>query len=400
MMRGFVRSLKKHSAQKQSNAVVTTSVNGPPSLPIRKSPMDLIVKPTVKCNFKCTFCSSTHLSEDPKEIVELEQIERFVQRFNVNTIIVNGGDPLMMPPEYYWSLIEILDRNDSDASISFTSNLWPFYIKPEKWEELFKHERMGVTTSFQYGDKRLKGDGSVFTQEDFQKVSDLFLERIGYRPEFIAVIDRDNEHTVLDTVRLAKEMGVVAKVNYVMGSGPEVVRGGITIGGQNQFFTQADMYGHYIEIYDAGLMEWESNTKQMAKRLQHKHTTCPLARNCDEGIRTLQPGGGYFSCGAFADDGAYPIDFEKEMTTDVIAMPLRYEADLDSMKESCYTCPMFSICNGCRKTVADTKRFGLVEHHCRKMKSQAAKIIEINGMSAHLEPTPYEDESLPLIARG
>lgn len=361
--------------------------------------MDLIVKPTVSCSFRCTFCSSTHLSEDPKDIVELEQIERFVQRFHTNTIIVNGGDPLMMPPEYYWQMIEMLDRVGSDASISFTSNLWPFYKKPELWEELFKHPRMGVTTSFQFGDKRLKGDGSVFTLEDFWNVSNLFLERIGYRPEFIAVIDRDNEHTVLDTVRLAQEMGVEAKINHVVASGPEVVKKGITMGSVNNFFTQADIYGHYIEIYDAGLMEFEHNTKQMAKKLRGMHTTCPLARECDAGIRTLQPGGGYFSCGAFADDGAYPISFEQEMAGAEVH-PLRDQEDLQTMKDSCYVCPMFNICNGCRKTIADTKRMGLVEHHCRKMKSQAAKIIEINGMTGHLEPTPYEDESVQIIARG
>ncbi|MNL84531.1 hypothetical protein D3C87_2125280 [compost metagenome] len=70
------------------------------------------------------------------------------------------------------------------------------------------------------------------------------------------------------------------------------------------------------------------------------------------------------------------------------------------MKESCYTCPMFDICNGCRKTVHDTKKMGLVEYHCKKMKSLAPRIIEINGMTDLLEPTPYVDESLPLIARG
>lgn len=361
--------------------------------------MDLILKPTVRCNFRCTFCSSTHLSDDPTDIVELNQVEQFIQRFQTNTIIVNGGDPLMMPPQYYWDLIEILDRNNSDASISFTSNLWPFYKKPELWEELFKHPRMGITTSFQYGDKRLKGDGTPFTEDEFWSVSNLFLERIGYRPEFIAVIDRDNEHTVLDTVRLAERMGVEAKINHVVASGVEVVKGGVTMGSEKNFFTQADIYGHYLEIYDAGLSDYEHNTKQMMKRLKGMHTTCPLARNCDEGIRTIQPGGGYYSCGAFADDGAFPIDFQKEMEGELFT-PLQNEASHDSMKDSCYSCPMFAICNGCRKTVSDTKRMGLTEHHCRKMKSLAPRIIEINGLKGLVEPTPYIDESVQIIARG
>jgi len=362
--------------------------------------LNLIVKPTSHCNFRCTFCSSTHLSDNRDDIVTITDIERFITRYpETRTIIVNGGDPLMMPPEYYWEMIAMLDRLGSEASISFTSNLWPFYKKPELWTELFRHPRLGITTSFQYGDKRIKGDGTVFTEEDFRNVNALFTELIGHSLDFIAVIDEDNRHSVLDTVRLAKELGVEAKINYVMASGPKVNNRGIVMGSEDNFFTQADMYEHYIQIYDAGLMEWEYNTKQMARRLKSANTTCPLARNCDEGIRAMQPGGGYFTCGAFGDDGAYPIDFEKEMAGEFFT-PLQEADDIQTMKQSCYVCPMFSICNGCKKTIADTKKMGLVEHHCKKMKTLAPRIIEINGMSEYMTPTPYVDESVQLIAKG
>lgn len=362
--------------------------------------MDLIIKPTVKCNFACTFCSSTVLSEQPNDIVELEDIERFIRRYpNTNTIIVNGGDPLMMPPKYYWDIIEILERNNCGASISFTTNLWAFFKKPDLWAELFRHPRMGITTSFQYGDARLKGDLTPFTESEFWGVSDMMLAVVGYRPDFISVIDKSNEHTIMQTVELAKKMGVQAKINHVVASGPVVQKRGMDMGGENQFFTQADIYGHYVEIYEAGLAEYEYNTLQMAKRLKSGATTCPLARNCDEGIRTLQPGGGYYSCGSFGDDRLYSIDFEHEMTGG-FETPLQVAPDIDSMKDACYICPMFSICNGCRKTIHDTKRLGLTEDHCRKMKSLAPKIIEINGMTGLLEPTEYVDESLDLIFKG
>lgn len=362
--------------------------------------MNLIIKPTVNCNFKCTFCSSTHLSEEAKDIVELVDIESFLHRYpQTSTIIVNGGDPLMMPPQYYWDIIAILDRLGLETNISFTTNLWAFYKKPELWTELFKHPRVGVTTSFQYGDKRLKGDGTVFTETEFLAVSDLFLERVGYRPDFIAVIDQDNVHTVLQTVRLAQYLDVEAKINYVSASGPVVVKKGIEMGSINNFYTQADMYRGYLAIYNAGLMQWEYNTKQMARRLKHGNTTCPLSRHCDTGIRALQPGQNYYSCGSFGDDNEYPIDFKEEMAGKFFT-PLQQAPELDSMKQACYECPMFSICNGCRKTVADTKRLGLVEHHCRTMKDNAPKIIEINGLTGVLEPTPYVDESVQIIARG
>lgn len=362
--------------------------------------MDLIVKPTVNCNFACTFCSSTVLSEQSTDIVELSQIERFIQRYpETTTVIFNGGDPLMMPPQYYFDVIDILERNNCNASLSFTTNLWAFYKKPSKWLKLFKHPRMGITTSFQYGNARLKGDLTPFTEEEFWAVSDLMLSEVGYRPGFIAVIDPTNEHTVLQTVELAKRMGVEAKINHAVASGPPVQKKSVTMGNANSQFTQADIYGHYVQIHAAGLMEYEYNTKQMATKLRGLATTCPLSRNCDEGIRTLQPGGGYYSCGAFGDDQLHPIDFENEMAGG-FESPLQTVPELDSMKEACYICPMFSICNGCRKTIHDTKRLGQVEYHCQKMKSLAPSIIEINGMTGLLEPTPYVDESVPLIFKG
>lgn len=362
--------------------------------------MDLILKPTAKCNFACTFCSSTVLSEQSDEIVDLSDVVRFLNRFpETRTIILNGGDPMMMRPEYYWKLIEILENSKSEATLSFTTNLWPFYKKPEMWEELFKHPRVGVTTSFQYGNGRLKGDLSPFSEEDFIAVSDLFLERIGYRPDFIAVIDKSNEDSVLETVRLAQRLGVESKINHLVASGPVVEFRGVQMGAENNFFTKADMYAHYVAIYDAGLMEWEYNTKQMARALAEQNTSCPLARDCDSGIRTLQPEQGYYSCGAFGDDRTHAIDFEAEMAGDFFR-PLSSDYEINTMKDACYVCPMFSICNGCRKTVADTKRFGLTEYHCRKMKELAPRIIEINGLTGILEPTEYIDETPAIIAKG
>ena len=96
--------------------------------------MDLIIKPTELCNFKCTFCSSSKITEtDSTAQLDLFKIFRFLDRYpDTQTIIVNGGDPLMMDPKYYMAMIEFLDKNNYPASISLTTNLWPFYVKPDK----------------------------------------------------------------------------------------------------------------------------------------------------------------------------------------------------------------------------------------------------------------------------
>jgi radical SAM protein with 4Fe4S-binding SPASM domain len=330
--------------------------------------MELIIKPTEACNFKCSFCSSTDITEDKAARLDLNLIWQFLERFpNTNTIIVNGGDPLMVPPDYYWEIIKWLDDHKYKTSISFTTNLWAFYKNPDKWAELLRHERLGVTTSFNYGETRRITKDQNYTDDIFWKVSDTCLEYIGYRPDFISVITEENEDSAIDNVRLAKEMGVECKLNYGMASGI-----------QSSPYQLSKIYKTYVEIYELGLWPWEFNTKQMMNRLNGNSTCCPQNRSCDSGIRALNPMGDYYSCGAMGDDRMYPIKFEKEMKGEFIT-PLANRPELLSMKEECLTCPMFEICNGCKKTVMDQRRHKVVETHCTLMKQLAPKIIEINN---------------------
>jgi radical SAM protein with 4Fe4S-binding SPASM domain len=354
--------------------------------------MDLIIKPTERCNFKCTFCSSTNITDDKTAELDHNHIFQFLKRFpETQTIIVNGGDPLMMSPDYYWKIIEHLDSINSSASISFTSNLWPFYKNPDKWINLFKNPRLGITTSFQYGGGRLKGDLSEFSEEDFWVVSNMMLEKVGYRPDFISVITEENEHLAIKNVELAKHMNVECKLNYAFSSGPPVKFKNITMGQQGKPYMLANIYKIYVEIWKRGLTDWEFNTKQMVKRLNGHATCCPQNRNCDGGIRNLQPSGDYYSCGAFGDDREYQINFEKEMEGEKV-FPLRFQPELQSLKQSCWTCPMFQICNGCRKTIKDLKNYNMVEKHCFEMKQLAPLIIEANRLTGKVELTPYVRE--------
>jgi len=344
--------------------------------------MDLIIKPTEACNFKCTFCSSTSIDPSKAGLLDLDYIFKFLKRYpDTQTIIVNGGDPLMVDPEYYWKIIEHLDEHDYKADISFTTNLWPFYVKPEKWVDLFNHPRMGIATSFQYGGGRLKGDLTEFTEEDFWKVSDAMLKYCGERPPFIAVITEMNDYRAIDNVLLAKEMNVDCKLNYAMASGV-----------QGSTYRLSKIYETYVEIYNRGLHPWEFNTRQMMGRLKGMGTSCPQNRFCDGGIRAFNPGGDYYSCGSFGDDMDFPINFENEMAGG-FETPLRNVPEIQSMKMACYTCPMFQICNGCKKTVRDMKREGTVEAHCKHMKTLAPRILEINGLDPNMV-TPYVDESV------
>lgn len=332
--------------------------------------MDLIIKPTEACNFKCTFCSSTDIAPSKATKLDLDYIFSFLKRYpETNTIIVNGGDPLMMKPDYYYKIIKYLDDHNLDTCLSLTTNLWDFYKNPAKWTSLFQNPRVGVATSFNYGDTRRISHKKVYTEEIFWKVSDLFLQHIGYRPSFISVVNDDNVDTAIDNVRLAQRMDVECKLNYAMASGE-----------QDKPFILSKIYELYLQVYKLGLTKWEFNTKQMMKRMVKAPTICPQNRSCDSTIRCIQPSGDYYSCGAFGDDQDYSIDFKAEVEmSGATQTPLSDSIELYSMKSECISCPMFEICNGCKKTIKDIKKHDLVEDHCQRMKSIAPEIIEIQS---------------------
>lgn len=343
--------------------------------------MELIIKPTEACNFACTFCSSTNITEDKALTLDLDKIYRFLERYPLTgTIIVNGGDPLMVKPDYYWKIIDHLDRNRLPATLSLTSNLWAFHKKPDMWADLFTHRRVGVSTSFHYGTSRLVTKNQVFTESLFLDVSDHFLDRVGYRPDFISVITDENEQYAVENVRLAQLLDVECKLNYAMASGV-----------QSKPYQLSKIYQLYIEVYNQGLWQWEYNTKQMMGRLRGKSSSCPQNRTCDTGIRCLQPSGDYYSCGSFGDDRKYAIDFDHEMKHEQV-LPLQMSPELLALKDECLTCPMFDICNGCRKTIHDLKSHQMVDQHCTLMKTLAPSIIAINddnrNASINLQPKP------------
>lgn len=329
--------------------------------------MDLIIKPTEVCNFSCTFCSSTGLTDNKSALLPISKISQFLDRFpETKTIIINGGDPLVLDPSYYWQIIEEVESRNLETTLSFTTNLWDFYKNPSKWEDLFNHPLVGIGTSFNYGDTRRINKNKVFTEEIFWKVSNLFLERIGYRPMFISVITEENYHLAMENVRLAKKMNTECKVNYALASGR-----------LSKPFLKGKIYKFYLDVIDEGLEDYEYNTKQLIKKGISLNTTCPLNRDCDESIRCLQPDGDYYSCGAFGDDKEYPIDFELEMNSLEKIYALRSDVDIQMLKNECLACPLFNICNGCKKNISDLKRNEMVEEHCSAMKENLPRLKKV-----------------------
>jgi radical SAM protein with 4Fe4S-binding SPASM domain len=334
--------------------------------------MSLILKPTEACNFSCDFCSSTELVDNKKERLELEKIYAFLKRFpKTDRVFVVGGDPLMMTPEYYVELIDHIETHNYPAIISMTTNLWDFYKKPEKWADILRHPKVEVGTSFQYGDGRKITKDLVFTEHMFRLVVRKFKEYIPNKELcFLAVISKENEHLALDHVYLAKDMNMQCRLVYANKSG-------LT----GEPYPLSKLYKIFIQIWKLGLVEYEQTTLSIMDKILGVEVACPLSRNCDHWMRSINPDGRYFTCGPLNDDldPDNEIDFESEVIRgEKFHLPLQLSPKNQYLKEECFTCEMFQVCNGCRKHVKDLKQEDMVEEHCINMKDI---IGDLNQMS-------------------
>jgi len=320
--------------------------------------LDLIIKPTQACNFACEFCSSNDISNSNNKILPLDFLCDYILKNNINRIIVNGGDPLMVSPVYYLKLLSFVDANKLDVHISFTTNLWDFYINPSKWVNIFKNSKVGICTSFQYGNERKLRDGTIFSEKLFVKVFNKFKELIGYNPMFIVVINKNNEHLALKHVELAKKLNTKCKMNPALASGRTT-----------EPYPLYKMYNIYVDIIKHGLSDYEFNSKEIVKLYNNQPACCPYSRNCYKGIRCIDPDLNIYTCGAFNDNHNnkdYAIH-----SGNFIAK------DYPFIKNECLACELFKFCNSCYKNIADIKNFNLIDEHCIGMKKIGKELCKV-----------------------
>ena len=70
--------------------------------------MELIIKPTGLCNFNCEFCSAHGMDiQHPADGHVPHQIRDLIMKLKPNGLIITGGEPLMVDPQYYYELHDI-----------------------------------------------------------------------------------------------------------------------------------------------------------------------------------------------------------------------------------------------------------------------------------------------------
>lgn len=326
--------------------------------------LDLVLKINDKCNFKCDFCSSNNIAPN-HENLDINIVKNFLIEEKVSNIILNGGDPLLVPVSYYWELLEFISSKNLDTRISFTTNLLDFWKNPSKWDTLFIHPLVDVCTSFQYGNSRKLATGEVYAENMFREVYKLFQDTVGKPLPFISVaIPGEDPSYKWKSVYLAQELGTVCRVNGCLKSGRATT-----------MYPYYDIFNFYLDIINKGLEEYEENSKLIKRVWGGDTSECPYNKNCHETLACISPNGTVHSCPSIADDimeKNIPEFFYRDSTA---VLPF----EIAVLKPDCYSCPMTVFCNSCHKRIMDIKNCNMLETHCKEMKKLINKCHEILG---------------------
>lgn len=313
--------------------------------------MELIIRVTGRCNFDCTFCSAGSLDIAHPTNGVPEQIKDVIRTIKPNSIIISGGEPLLVGPEYYEELLEL-----AKCPISITTNLKDFYYNPDKWVNLFTNPKIGIVTSFNYGDTRKWNPNTTYTEEKFLEVYNLFKEKTGRNISFIAVIDESNEKYAIKHAELAKRIGSCVRLNNAVRQGRQDVT-----------FPRYKIFQKYFEICEAGLGEYEVYCKFK------EFDKCPINTKmlCKSQIRTCYVDNDdklhYYGC-CESLFGEKLIDYK----SDIINAPKSCYPELkDHVNNNCACCELFEICNGC-----ESQRFEYPPEHCEEMLKLKDKFIK------------------------
>lgn len=319
--------------------------------------MTLIIKPTGLCNFDCKFCSAHGLDiYHPSDGKVPDTIKQLVEDLDPHMIVVTGGEPLMVNPDYYYELHDI-----TNCKISMTSNMKDFYDNPNKWALLFKEEWFGLATSFNYGETRMWDRNTVYTEDMFIKVMDKYREYVSEQlPMFLAVIDWGNEDKVIDHVLLAKRLGTQVKLNNAVG-----------VGRQSKTYPRYKMFQHYLKIIDMGLSKYEAycSGRDIDECPRNVNHFCSTAIRC-----CYMDNNGKLHVGICDEQLSLGHEIPKELIVPDSKNPVTEIVNVEDMiSPECMYCELYSLCNSCRNNREAAKQDPI---YCEEMKKLESQIIE------------------------
>lgn len=307
--------------------------------------MELIVKPTDKCNFNCDFCAASSLKCDT--LTSIDQLADVIDAIHPSNIIFTGGEPTMVSPDFYSALLD----EYPEICVDITTNLRNLMANADKWSDVITNKNFKVTASFNYNNARKMSNGKPYDEITFRVDMIEFSYIAGYTPNFISVMTEKEDYSFAKkTCELARSLGTLCRVNGVN-----------RIGRSTTGMPRWKMLEIYMKLIDDNLGKYEINC------IERGMGKCPMNGNlmCSNHIRAIY----------FKDGKLHWANCEEKLNLGITHEGIDWINSLypvDSpYKPECLFCSMNRICNACY-----INKCTLTEDACKNMKRISEKVLE------------------------
>lgn len=299
--------------------------------------MVVILKPTLKCNIKCSHC---YVGENAASNMSVEQLNYVLKNIPQNSdVVIHGGEPLLMGVDYYESLKNFSHR------YSIQTNLTLF---TEKWVEVFNSVFNGrISSSFDYPSER--GLRPINSATWLKTVK--FLKSRGIKPYVVSMFWKENENFPVDIYRFFKSLNLSFRLNCLIPAGRA----------RNDFQKLVHTEGAYAEaLIKIGKIWLLSKTKILvdpvmeileAFILGNSLAKCPFTSKCVIHFISINPAGDVIPCGGFEEFHLTYGNIFTDKWEDIMNHPNRKKAleRVLSCPSQCESCEWLHICGGgCR----------------------------------------------------
>jgi radical SAM additional 4Fe4S-binding domain len=348
----------------------------------------VIIKPTKHCNAECTYCAAPpEVNAGPNDKWSVDRFKRYFDAIQEGltpgaTLIWHGGEPMLMPPEFYRAAHEYAWSIRPHIRFAMQTNLLLYSSK--RWRDLFREDLKGnISTSFDPDERHreYKGNTELYTR--------LFMDRLntaiddGFNPVVIGTYTEETMQSAFDMYEWAVAMGKRApslRMNYRYPAG-RASEEGAAIDPATYGEALLRLYDRWIvELPPFGIVPLEQMFK---KTIGLESSRCPWMKDCGGRFLEIEPNGDVYNCSDFADMGDTSYSFGNLDVHDLahlmsspaaVAMRRRrYDVPAD-----CLACPHFQQCEGgcTRDSVLFGRGLGGKFYYCQSWKMVFNRIKE------------------------
>lgn len=173
-----------------------------------------LIKPTHECNMRCKYCFAEKYGYE-KSLLDINILKRYIellaQKYKYINIVWHGGEPLIVPLNYYQEIYDFCKKFDSKFIFALQTN---GTLLNDENIEFFKKNNTSIGLSFD-------GLTNDVTRSCSQRIikNIKLLQSNGLYPGAILVVNQNNVNNLIGEYEYFKSLNLGMKMNPMFNDG-------------------------------------------------------------------------------------------------------------------------------------------------------------------------------------